>query len=88
MWLVAGFCITILYKSTLSAELASIDYLTPIDTVVDALHSGKTLYCYGGSNYDERMQNDPRASVRELAEKHLQTYNFTSTGTPNYVQDE
>ena len=88
VWLVAGFCITILYKSTLSAKLASTTYLTPIDTVEDVLDSGIPLYVYGTGNYDERMHNDPRASVRKLAKNHLQLYDFDSTGVPKYVQDE
>ena len=88
MWLVAGFCITILYKTTLSAKLASITYLTPIDAVEDLLQSGKPLYVYGGTSYDEKMHNDPRANVRKLAKDHLQLYDFESTGTPKYVQDE
>ena len=88
VWLVAGFCLTILYKSTLSAELATTTYLSPIDTVEDVLHSGLPLYVYGTANYDERMHNDPRARVRKLAKEHLQLYDFDSTGVPKYVQDE
>lgn len=88
VWLVAGFCITILYKSTLSAELASTEYLRPIDTIEDVLHTKMPLYLYGGANYDETYYNDPRASVRKLAENHLQVYYFESTGTPKYIQDE
>ena len=88
VWLVAGFCITILYKSTLSARLASPTYLTPIDTVEDVLQSGKPLYIYGGSGYDERMYSDPRASIRKLAKNHVRLYEFESTGVPKYIQDE
>ena len=88
MWVVAGFCLTILYKSTLSAELASTEYLSPIDTVEDVLQSGMPIYCYGESDYDERMHSDPRASVRKLAKHHLRLYDFERTGTPTYVQDE
>ena len=90
VWLVAGFCLTILYKSTLSAELAITEYLTPIDTVEDVLQSGKPLYLYGESNYNERLHLDPRPSVRKLAENHLQLYAPESATvlTPKYVQDE
>ena len=87
VWLVAGFCITILYKSTLSAELAITEYLKPIDTVEDALLSGMPFYLYGGSTYHETLHDDPRASVRILAENQLQLFDFEITGTPKYVQD-
>ena len=87
VWLVAGFCLTILYKSTLSAELAIKEYLTPIDSVEDVIDSGKPIYVYGKSTYDERMHSDPRANVRKLAKNHVQLYDFDSTGVPKYVRD-
>ena len=69
--------------------MASTEYLSPIDTVEDALRSGMPLYCWGGAAYDERMHSDPRARVRKLA-KYLHLYDFESTGalTPKYVQDK
>ena len=88
MWLVAGFCIATLYKSTLSAKLSSTEYLTPIDTVEDVLDSGMKLYFSGGPYYIERMQNHPRASIRKLAKFHLQLYDLDITGVPKYVQDK
>ena len=87
VWLVAAFFLTMAYKSAFLAKLANIKYEKPIDTVEDALLSGMPFYLYGGSTYHETLLDDPRASVRKLAENQLQLFDFEITGTPKYVQD-
>ena len=81
MWLVAGYVITMCYRSVLLSNMVNIGHEKPIDTIEDLLHSGLTFYC--PDNYSGRylMNTDPRASVRKLVERQLQFYQLTRMGS-------
>ena len=87
MWLVAGYVITMCYRSVLLSNMVNIGHEKPIDTIEDLLHSGLTLYCPGNQAGRYLMNTDPRESVRKLVKRQLKFYEITGIGSPKSVRE-
>ena len=66
-WLVLGFCLTACYKSVLLSNMVNIGFEKTIDTVEDALDSGKLLLVPDMTDIPSKIHNNARANVRKLA---------------------
>ena len=86
IWLLAGFILTLSYKSVLLSTLVKIGYEKPIDNVDDLLESGKSIVIPGNTIIPEYMNNDPRDSVNKVAKHQMTLYNFTGK-IDNWITD-
>ena len=75
-----SFLLTISYKSVLLSTLISISHERTIETVEDLLETEKLVVALGNSTTRIRLKTDPRANVRELAEK-VNWYTFDERNT-------
>ena len=79
-WMLISFLLTISYKSVLLSTLISISHERTIETVEDLLETDKLIVALGNSTTRIRLKTDPRANVRELAEK-VNWYTFDERNT-------
>ena len=69
MWVVVGSLLTISYKSVLLATLLAGEYEKPINTIADAINSGRPIAVPNNTLLRQRMTVDPRPSVRDLGSR-------------------
>ena len=80
MWLIFGYILTISYKSVLRSNLIHIEYENPIDSIDDALQSGKQIFVAR----DVVFTTDQRTRVKELAKRVIR-FELIHGRTPLWV---
>ena len=70
-WMIAGFMLTISYKSVLRAMMMNIYYEETIDTIDDMLASERTLWVASDSILPVLLASDPRMKVQQLAKRAI-----------------
>ena len=68
-WIVLGFCLTACYKSVLLSNMVNIGFEKTIDTVEDALDSGKLFIVPENTDVPSKIRNSIHANVRKLADQ-------------------
>ena len=66
IWLLAGFLLTISYKSVLRSNLIYVQYEKPIDSVEEFLKTDKQIYLDGTSALVNMMAGDRRQKMIEM----------------------
>ena len=66
IWLLAGFLLTISYKSVLRSNLIYVQYEKPIDSVEEFLKTDKQIYLDGTSAMVNMMAGDRRQKMIEM----------------------
>ena len=87
-WIVLGFCLTACYKSVLLSNMVNIGFEKTVDTVEDALDSGKPLIVPENTDVPSKIRN-ARGNVRKLANQmKLANMSFGSSKQfPQWVYD-
>ena len=75
-WLVIGFCLTACYKSVLLSNMVNIGFEKTIDTVEDALDSGKLFLVPDNTAIPSKIHKSASANVRKLANQ-MKLYNLS-----------
>ena len=65
-WILVSGILTISYKSVLLATLLAGEYEKPINTIAEAISSGRPIVFPNNTILRQRMIMDPRPSVKEL----------------------
>ena len=68
-WIVLGFCLTACYKSVLLSNMVNIGFEKTIDTVEDALDSGRLFIVPENTDVPSKIRNSIHANVRKLADQ-------------------
>ena len=87
-WIVLGFCLTACYKSVLLSEMVNIGYEKTIDSVEDALVSGKLFVVPENTDVPSKIRNGI-GNVGKLANQmKLANMSFDSSKQfPQWVYD-
>ena len=87
-WIVLGFCLTACYKSVLLSEMVNIGYEKTIDSVEDALVSGKLFVVPENTDVPSKIRNGI-GNVKKLANQmKLANMSFDSSKQfPQWVYD-
>ena len=84
-WLVLGFCLTLCYKSVLLSNMVDIGFEKTIDTVEDALDSGKLFVVPENTDVPSKIHESNRTNVRKLANQ-MKLFNMSFGSRKQFPQ--